>query len=215
MRGCSGPYFDDRSRVLLRELDVTNRAASRIVSLLANLGQRLLLGDVVARALDHLALRIQLEQLDVQVGQLRVHAREVLAQHALLVVEADGEQVAVLLELVELQLRLLELRASGPTPARPATPSPSARPRACSRGCTRCTCRRSVLAISAARCGLRSVTVMSASRESLSGLTAICPATARPSAVQVVVRARRRRRSRGRTAAPASRPSAGRRWSTG
>ena len=40
---------------------------------------------------------------------LRVHARQVGAEHALLVVEADREQVAVLLELVELHLRPLEL----------------------------------------------------------------------------------------------------------
>ena len=40
-----------------------------------------------------------------------------------------------------------------------------------------------VFAISAARWGLRSETVMMARRESLTDLTAICPASARPIAV--------------------------------
>ena len=56
-----------------------------------------------------LRLRVELEDLDAQVGELRVHAGEVRAEHALLVVQADREQVAILLELVELQLRPLEL----------------------------------------------------------------------------------------------------------
>ena len=45
----------------------------------------------------------------MQLGQLGVHAGQVLAEHALLVVQADGQQVPVLLVLVELELRILEL----------------------------------------------------------------------------------------------------------
>ncbi len=95
-------------RVLPVQLDV--RVAQLFDRrLLANLRQVCLVGDVVARALDHLPLGVHLEQPDVQVGELGVHAGQVLAEHALLVVQADRQQIAILLVAVELELRLLEL----------------------------------------------------------------------------------------------------------
>ena len=167
-----GPVPRRQVAVLLRQLN------ERVAQLLDRRRSRGSPGSVSSSAMllrarsIILPLRVLLEHPDVQLGQLRVHAGEVLAQHALLVVEADREQVAVLLVLVELELRVFELLASAPPPAPPARPSPCARPRACSRGCTRCRCPPSVFAISAARWGFRSETVMSASRESLSGLDA-------------------------------------------